>query len=98
MHNSVNRWWTHANDLQPEDLIATGHEASYRQLIAKTIAEPISMRCRQAWTRWIERGGDVSIMTREAILAQQAPTGVPLEAFARLKKVSVEAILKEMRL
>lgn len=96
--NTVSRWWTHANDLQPEDLIATGHEASYRQLIAKTVVEPISMRCRQAWTRWIERGGDASIMTREAILAQQAPTGVPLEAFARLKKVSVEAVLKEMRL
>ena len=98
MYNSVNRWWTHANDLQPEDLIATGHEASYRQLIAKVVAEPISMRCRQAWARWKEQGGDDSIMTREAILAQLPPEFVPLEPYCRLKNVTINQVLKEMGL
>lgn len=98
MCNSVNRWWTHANDLQPEDLIATGHEASYRQLIAKTVAEPISMRCRQAWARWKEQGGDDSIMTREAILEQLPPEFVPLEPYCKLKNVTINQVLKEMGL
>ena len=92
------KWWTHANDLIPEDLITTGHEASYRELIAKTVAEPIAMRCRQAWVRWKEQGGDDSVMTREAILEKIPPEFVPLEPFCRLKNVTVNQVLKEMGL
>lgn len=95
---SGNRWWTHANDLLPEDLIATGHEATYRELIAKTIAEPIAMRGRQAWERWKEQGGDDSVMTREAILGQIPPEFVPLEPFCRLKNLTVNQVLKIMGL
>ena len=46
------------------------YAATYKELIAKTVAEPISMRCRQAWARWLEKGGDDSIMTKEYILGQ----------------------------
>ena len=95
---SSTRWWTHANDLTPEDLIATGHEATYRELIAKTVAEPIAMRCRQAWARWKEQGGDDSVMTREAILGKIPPEFVPLEPFCRLKNVTVNQVLREMGL
>lgn len=84
------------NTLYPEDLIVTGYEATYRELIAKTVAEPISMRCRQAWNRWVEKGGDDSIRTREYILGQQAPEAVPLAPFCRLKNVSINAVLDEM--
>lgn len=84
------------NVLYPEDLIVTGYEATYRELVAKTVAEVISMRCRQAWNRWKEKGGDDSIMTREYILGQQAPQAVPLPPFCRLKNVSVNAVLDEM--
>ena len=84
------------NILYPEDLIVTGYEATYRELISKTVAEPISMRCRQAWSRWVEKGGDDSIRTREYILGQQAPEAVPLSPFCRLKNVSVNAVLDEM--
>ena len=98
MGANCKRWWTHANDLMPEDLIATGHEATYRELIAKTVAEPISMRCRQAWARWVEQGGDDSVMQRDIILAKLPPEFVPLEPFCRLKNVSVNQVLVEMGL
>lgn len=96
--NSDSKWWTNCNDLEPEDLIATGHEATYRELIAKTVAEPISMRCRQAWKRWLEKGGSDKPFTREHILEQKAPKNVPLSPFCELKNVSVYAVLKEMGL
>lgn len=92
------KWWTHANDLMPEDLITAGHMATYRELIAKTVAEPIAMRCRQAWARWKEQGGDDSVMTRDAILSKVPPKFVPLEPFCRLKNVTVNQVLKEMGL
>lgn len=84
------------NTLYPEDLIVTGYEATLKELIAKTVAEPKSMLCRQAWSRWVEKGGDDSIRTREYILGQQAPEAVPLPPFCYLKSVSVNAVLAEM--
>lgn len=84
------------NVLRPEDLVVTSYEATYRELIAKTVAEPVSMRCRQAWQRWLEKGGDASIMTREHILGQKAPQAVPLPPFCKLKNVSINAVLDEM--
>ena len=86
----------HANVLYPEDLIATKYAATYKELIAKTVAEAISMRCRQAWNRWVEKGGDPSIMTRDYILGQKAPEAVPLGPFCKLKNVSINAVLTEM--
>ena len=84
------------NTLMPSDLVVTKYAATYRELIAKTVAEPISMRCRQAWNRWKEKGGDDSVMTREHILNQQAPQAVPLSPFCKLKNVSINAVLNEM--
>ena len=84
------------NRLYPEDLIATGYEATIRELIAKTVAEAESMLCRQAWNRWKEKGGDDSILTREYILSRKAPDAVPLPPFCYLKNVSVNAVLDEM--
>ena len=86
------------NSLYPEDLIVTKYSATYRELIAKTVAEPISMRCRQAWNRWIEKGGDPSIMTKDYILGQKAPEAVPLGPFCKLKNVTINAVLDEMHI
>lgn len=93
-HSSQNK--NECNKIYPEDLVVTGYTATYRELIAKTVAEIISMRCRQAWNRWLEKGGDASIMTREYILSQQAPEAVPLAPFCYLKSVSVNAVLDAM--
>ena len=84
------------NLLCPEDLVVTAYSATYRELIAKVVAEPLSMRCRQAWNRWVEKGGDISTLTREYILNQQAPEAVPLAPFCRLKNVSFNAVLDAM--
>ena len=84
------------NTIFANDLIVTSYEATYRELIGKTVAEAISMRCRQAWARWLEKGGDNSIMTKEFILGQKPPEAVPLSPFCRLKNVSVNAVLDEM--
>lgn len=84
------------NMLQPEDLLTTGYEATYREIIAKTVAEPISMRCRQAYAYWKERGGDDSTFTPEYVMSRQSPDAVPLSPFAIVKNVSVEAVLNEI--
>lgn len=89
----VNNNRIYASDLH---LVVDMYEATYRELIAKTVAETISMRCRQAWNRWVEKGGDASVMSREHILSQHAPEAVPLDPFCRLKNVSVNAVLNEM--
>ena len=89
------RWWT-ASVIDPKDLISTGYEATYRELIAKTVAEQRSMRARQAYQRWKERGGDDSIKTREYILSREAPDFVPLPPFCYLKQVSIDEVLNEM--
>lgn len=67
--------------------------ATYREYIAKTVAEAISMRCRQAVKRWLEDGGNLDERTREYILGQQAPDNVPLEPYCRLKSVSINQVL-----
>lgn len=90
------RWYYRANELEPMDLTPTRHMAEYKELIAKTVAEPISIRCRQAWANWKEHGGDDSIMTKKHILGQQAPNGHPLDKYAAWKQVSIEQVLKEM--
>ena len=89
-------WWRVANELTPEDLITTGHEATYREIIAKTVAEPISMRCRQAWARWVEKGGVPEPRISDFILGQKAPKSVPLSPFCKAKSVSVKAVLDTM--
>ncbi|MBQ8193549.1 MAG: DEAD/DEAH box helicase family protein [Bacilli bacterium] len=87
---------TNCNILYQEDLIVTKYAATYKEIIAKTVAEPVVMRCKQAWARWIEKGGDASILSRDYILAQVAPKGVPLEPFCKLKHVTVDKVLEVM--
>lgn len=84
------------NTLQPDDLIATSFEATYKEIIAKTVAEPISMRCRQAYAYWKERGGDDSTFTPEYVMSRQSPNAVPLSPFAKVKNVSIESVLNEI--
>lgn len=93
---SGGNWWSNMNVLEPCDLIATGHMATYRELIAKTVAEPIAMRSRQAWARWIEKGGDPMDMKAVSILSQKEPDAVPLAPFCRLKQVTIKNVLDTM--
>ena len=91
------------NTLEPKDLIVIHKQAGYRDLIAKTVAEAKSMRCRQAWTRWIEQGGEPydeegRIRTRKQILDLLPPEHHPLPPYCRLKQVSVNAVLDEMQI
>ena len=82
--------------LTQEDLIVTGHEATTKELIAKVVAEVEAMPCRQAWARWVEKGGDTRLMTRDWILGQLPPEAVPLAPFCRAKNVAIEAVLELM--
>lgn len=90
------------NRLLEEDLIAIGNEATYRELIAKTVAEPISMRCRQAWKRWKERGGNDQPFFREYIEARglketnRYGKDVPLWPYCEEKNVTVNMVLNVM--
>ena len=89
------------SDITEKDLIVIGKEATYRELIAKTVAEARSMRCRQAWARWIEQGGkpfdqNGRIRSRSEILRLKPPKDHPLPPYCYLKHVSVDAVLDEM--
>lgn len=90
------------NTLLEEDLIAIGNEATYRELIAKTVAEPISMRCRQAWARWKEYGGNDQPFFREYIEARglmgtnREGKDMPLWPFCKEKNVTVNMVLNTM--
>lgn len=94
------------SQLKKEDLFAIDLVASYREEIAKTVAEARSMRCRQAWAHWNEiraqeelpTDPDGKIFTR-AYINSIPPKGggdIPLPPFCYLKQVSVEAVLDEM--
>ena len=93
-----------SNMLQKEDLIAIDYEASYRELIAKTVAESKSMRCRQAWARWLEVraqenrpfNNNGKPFTRKEILDMTPPNDIPLPPFCYAKQVSIDAVLDEM--
>ena len=93
-----------SNTLQKEDLIAIDYEASYRELIAKTVAEAKSMRCRQAWARWLEvraqenrpSNNHGKPFTRQEILDMTPPNDIPLPPFCYAKQVSIDAVLDEM--
>lgn len=96
-NNCNSATWIHkANLLHPSDLIVTEHMATYNELIAKTVAEPIAIRCRLTWNRWLEKGGDPKNMTRSAILNQQAPDAVPLKPFCEIKHVSMKNVFDTM--
>ena len=44
-----NKWWRDCNVLSPEDMISTGYEAQYKQLIKKVVAAPMLQRCKMAF-------------------------------------------------
>lgn len=46
-NNEEEEWWHFCNNFFPEDFIATGHYASYRELLAKLIAEPVVERAKR---------------------------------------------------
>ena len=93
-----------SNMLHKEDLIAIDYEASYRELVAKTVAESKSMRCRQAWARWLEVRAQENRpfnnhgkpFTRKEILDMTPPNDIPLPPFCYAKQVSIDAVLDEM--
>lgn len=91
----IGNWWHNCNDIDRKDLIATDHIAEYRELIAKCVAEPISMRARMAYQAWIAAGGNPEPMTRENWENEDGNERVPLKPFAWLKNVSVNAVMKE---
>ena len=49
------KWWKFCNHVRPEDLIAVGNEASYKELIAKLVAEPKVQSARLAFEGYFRR-------------------------------------------
>lgn len=63
-------WWRETNKVEKEDLIASMYEATYKELIAKVVAEPISHLCREAvnlhFKRWCrDKGIEYPITTKD---------------------------------
>lgn len=97
-------------ELEPTDLIVTSFGISYKELMEKTIAEPISMRCRQTYEQWVRSGGKTTgkYAGIAGVLLQEkaardinygyannaVSNNVPITPFAKVKRVSVEAVLE----
>ena len=91
-------WWHHCNDLTPEDLIATAHEAEYRELIRKAVAEQILQRVKRAYEehykRWVALNGLPYPASAEDLLDKKLCP--PLAPYARWQQVTVEQVLDLM--
>lgn len=91
-----NGWWHHANDILAEDLRVSDFMATYKEVIAKAVAEPISMRARSAFEEWFEynksHGRGEPELTRQTFLDETWDKYVPLAEFAWKKNVSITAI------
>lgn len=48
LDNSNVQWWKFCNTVTKEDIVLTGFEATYREFIAKVVAEPISFKVKSA--------------------------------------------------
>ena len=44
-------------DIEEEDLIATGHVASYKKFLKKCSEEPYKNKCKRAYNKFVEMGG-----------------------------------------
>lgn len=96
-NDKTKRRWTHQmNILFAEDLIVESHYSTYKELIAKTVAEQYVQRCRLAYALWVKHGGNPEPCTRLAWLAQKSPDGTPLELFTKLKQVKINDVLTVM--
>ncbi len=100
-------WTNSCNDIMPQDIEMTGHEATYRELIAKAVAETIAQKCNRAI---VEHKRVVKAVTGEEYPPTKTDlinkglvwkTGNPkeppkLEDFAEWQQVSVKQVLDHM--
>lgn len=95
-------WWKdgECNKIYSEDLIATSHQAKYREMLSKIVAEPVVERCRVAykefyriWEKYIIPTGKKYPQSRSEV---QINDSFGLKHFADWKKVTVEQVLDAM--
>ena len=83
------------NQLLPQDLEATGYEATFKELVAKTVGEPIQHRCHWAWARWVDAGGKTGDGTIDYFFGNAFPQNMPpLGPYCWCYDVSIEEVLK----
>ena len=94
-----NRYYRCNSILEPSDLIVVDEDATYEELIAKLVAEPISQRCRIAMFRYLEEGGKCTdengnlFTSRVQYKSQLLPEAVPLAPFCYGKQLSIDTVL-----
>ena len=101
-HNSYTPYMA---DIEPSDFIAVDEIAPYRDIIAKTVAECIAMRNRQAWARCMEEravNGQITdksghVFTRAEVWSwEKDKINIPLGPFAYAKRTTINSVLDEM--
>jgi hypothetical protein len=73
------------NEIKPEDIIATGHEATYRELIAKMVAEPMHQRCKMA----------LELHFRKWCMVHDIPYPITIEKMEKISKLNKQDFMKE---
>ena len=101
IQDSGSEWWLketgiHEKDIIPAEINGKSYEATYREMIAKTIALPAMMRARRAYEehadRWAKINKSPYPSTREE-MEQNINTVPPLEPYAKWQNVTVRMVL-----
>ena len=92
------QWWKFCNHITPQDLIITGHEAEYREIIAKAIAESVAIRCKRAQAdhrrRWCQLNKTPYPGTAQELLSRNL--NPPLRPFAKVHNVTVSQVVEDL--
>ncbi len=90
------KWWRFCNNIIAKDLIATKHDATYRELLAKVVGEPLAQRAKRAqethYKMWCRQNMLPYPATREQLENMQDV--IPrLTSFAAQANVTVKQFL-----
>ncbi len=88
--NNGAEWWHDMDVLSEDDVRPTGFEATYRELLAKAVAEPIANRCRivlNLHRKLMDKAGK-EYSTREELSKDE-----PLMKLAKWQEVTVKQVL-----
>ena len=91
----VDYWWKNCNKLYKGDLIADGHMATRREIIAKMIGESLSQRIKRAQESWEKRYCKMHKVTyplTDQKLLEHGLDRPPIKPYAKWQNVTVRQL------
>ena len=89
-----NKWFKFCNVIYEEDLIATGNEATYKELIAKVVSETTLQKCKRVmvehYTSWSAFSSNPYPKTKKELCSTKLE--LPLDNFTKWQHVTMKQI------